>query len=113
MSNKIIFHPSVIESAISLKDLGINELAWKWEDVHIVIDYLVENKYAILGGDVYLLQGDEKIVTYDSWYLDRDTGTSWLDYVIKSKETADEYINSYHMKNGDNYCYSIIYSKNE
>ena len=113
MSNKIVFPSSVIDTAISLEELGIKDLAWKWKDIHNVITFLIDNEYAILGGDVYLLENGEKIITYDNWYLDKETGTSWLDYVTKSKKVAIEYIDNYHINNGDSYCYSIIYSKNK
>lgn len=112
MDNKVLFPFSVIDSAISLEELGIKELAWKWKDIHNVITFLVNNEYAILGGDVYLLENDEKIITYDNWYIDKETGTSWFDYVIKSQKKAIDYIDNYHIKNGDSYCYSIVYSKN-
>ena len=111
MTNEILFPSSVIDSAISLEELGINELAWKWKDIHYVIQLLVENECAILGGDVYLLKDNKKIITYDNWYIDKEAGTSWLEYVNKSKKVTMEYIDNYH-KNGDNYCYSIIYSNN-
>ena len=111
MINKIQFPSSMIDSSISLRELGIKELAWKWKDIKQVIDFLVEKKYAILGGDVYLLNNDQKIQTYDSWYIDRETGISWLDYVKKGKNVTVDYINQYYVSNGDSYCYSIICAK--
>ena len=111
MNKKNVLHPSMIDSSITLEALGIDELAWRFEDVHHVIDYLVDNGYAILGGDVYSLLGNEINSTYDGWYLDRDVIVTWNNYMVQSKVFAHEYINSYHTKNGEHYCYSLVYSK--
>lgn len=54
--------------AISLKELGISEYAWKFDDFIQVIDILKKNEIVVLGGDVYRLEGDSIISTCDSWY---------------------------------------------
>ena len=57
----------------------------------------------VLGGDVYELNGDEIIITYDSWSF---SGSNF----IKSFEKASEYINNYYKNNGDNFIYTLIVS---
>lgn len=106
--------PILLKSlAISLEDLGIEDLAWKWEDIHHVIEFLTQNGFAILGGDVYIIKNNQKEATYDSWYIDKEPGKSWSDYVDECKKVTIDYINKYHAKNGDNYCYSLIYTNNQ
>ena len=55
----------------------------------------------MLGGDIYGLNGDEVIITYDSWSF---SGSSF----IKSFEKASKYINNYYKNNGGNFIYSLV-----
>ncbi|MEK5389039.1 Imm40 family immunity protein [Margalitia sp. FSL K6-0131] len=104
--------PNTIKSlAISLDELGITDLAWKWGDVQHVIEFLKQNDFAILGGDVYIIENNQINTTYDSWYINRGPGESWYDYINECEKKTIEYINEYHFKNGDNYCYSLVYNK--
>lgn len=111
MSDTIQLPITVISSAISLKELGITDLAWKWEDIHHVIEFLKKNGYAILGGDVYFIENNQIETTYDSWYINRETGKSWCDYIKESEKVTVDYINEYYSKNGGDFCYSLVYSK--
>jgi len=51
----------------------------------------------------YELNGDEIIITYDSWSF---SGSNF----IESFEKASEYINNYYKNNGDNFIYTLIVS---
>jgi hypothetical protein len=66
--NKIPSHfpHNLLNKGLSLEGMGISELAWEKEDVLRVIEFLTDNTYAILGGDVYRKEGKEFISTYDN-----------------------------------------------
>jgi hypothetical protein len=107
------FSDKTIDKAI--KSLG-NELAWKKEDVFQAIDELIENKCAILGGDVWavvknninlskLTQVDAENIAIGiirgkdgqdyvyNWYSNKRQGESWDEYVLRSKIETIESIN--------------------
>lgn len=107
MNRKYNFLPQEILSVgINLEPLGIREMAWKCEDVLVVIDLLFRKGYSILGGDVYAYSNDLAEITYDNWYLDK---TDSKDFILKCKNKAIEFINNYSTINGANFIYSITY----
>ena len=95
------FPEELIDSAYSLSELGLNEFAWKYEDILKVIEYCFRRKIAILGGDVYCLRNSTIEFTYETWYSDQD-GKDWDDYVKESKEKSLVYISNYDSRNKDN-----------
>lgn len=96
----------LIKLGYNLETLGIAEIAWKSEDIMKVIDFLIEKKYIILGGDVYLLNGKELEFTYDSWYIEESSSPSLVE---ESRKKAYEYINEYVKNNGQGYMYSVVF----
>jgi len=98
------YENELIQDSHDLSHLGIKPLGWKYEQALKVLIYLNSQNCIILGGDVYRISdvdGDIS-VTYDNWYYEGDD-------VDKSLEVAQNYINNYHKRNGESYCYSIVY----
>lgn len=83
--------------AVTLKALGLdNSYAWPQEDVVDVIDELSKKGFAILGGDVLQILDNGTIkYTYDNWYIQKQSGFSWEEYVAQSRDYARNYILSY------------------
>ncbi|WP_047982135.1 Imm40 family immunity protein [Ornithinibacillus contaminans] len=104
------FPLDLFERGHSLEQMGVNEIAWKINDVKAVIECLIENGYAILGGDVYSLEKGNFVPTYDSWFLNKDEQIPWDNFTVKSKEKALEYIDNYE-KNGHEYFFVLVYSR--
>ena len=99
-----ILPQSLLSRGIFLREkIGVYEIGWKFDDVIKVLDVIKEKEMTVLGGDVYELNGDEIIITYDSWSF---SGSNF----IKSFEKASKYINNYYKNNGDNFIYTIIVS---
>lgn len=99
-----------ISCSKSLQQLGINNVAWNYHDVLNVIEYLVEHGYVILGGDVYNINGDILESTYDSWHTD-DASLDNQNLIAVAQARTIEYINNYHLRNGDQYLYSLVFEK--
>ena len=100
-----ILPQALLNMGIFLRDkIGVYEIGWKFDDVIKVLDVIKENEMTVLGGDIYGLNGDEVIITYDSWSF---FGSNF----IKSFEKAIEYIDNYHKNNGDNFIYSLVVEK--
>ena len=95
------------ETGISLEEMGSFGFAWKYKDILEILEYLKNNNYGILGGDVLQLDEERIFFNYDNWSLDTK-GITWKEYVDEGYELAKNYIENYYEKNGDNYCYNII-----
>jgi hypothetical protein len=105
---KKIIPPDLFERGISLERIGVHEIAWNWQDALRVLSILLENAIPILGGDVYLILGDEIRAALDNWHINRrEFGRSDL-YLKESHRISNSYITSYASQKGDNYYYSII-----
>ena len=99
-----ILPQALLNMGIFLRDkIGVYEIGWKFDDVIKVLDVIKEKEMTVLGGDVYELNGDEIIITYDSWSF---SGSNF----IKSFEKASKYINNYYKNNGDDFIYTLIVS---
>ena len=89
-----VFLEELILNALDLRSVGINEFAWRYENVLEVIESLCDNNCIILGGDVYKIEDKDSFVssTGDSWYYNK--GDSENDGVESCKK-ATEYIENY------------------
>lgn len=93
-----------LNDAYSLMDIGINEYAWDYENICLLIKKLKERRIPILGGDVYLVDNGTITPTYDSWYTKKDAE---CDYCESSYLQTLEYIDLFEDKVGK-YIYSIV-----
>ena len=102
---------NLMEKAVSLKDIGIDQVAWKQQDAISVVEILAENRVLILGGDVYsYVEGRVKLTSdRDNWYMTITVNVQDGTLLQKSKDISIEYIKSYALQNGENYCYSIVF----
>ena len=97
-----ILPQELLDRGIFLRDkIGVYEIGWKFDDVIKVLDIIKEKETVVLGGDVYELNDDEIIITYDSWSF---SGSNF----IKSFEKASKYINNYYKNNGDDFIYTLV-----
>jgi hypothetical protein len=105
------FPKELLHKGYSLKQNGVNEIAWKKVDAYQVIEFLMKSGYAILGGDVYTKEGGNFIPTYDSWFINKQEKISWENFILKSKEKALAYIEHYYSVNGSDYLYVLVFSQ--
>ena len=89
----------LLERGIRLREeYGIYDIAWRFDDVMEVLKITRGKRMIILGGDVYRLNGNEPIITYDNWYTEEEDDNAF--------ELAIEYITKYRARNGDDFAYS-------
>ena len=97
-----ILPQALLNRGIFLRErIGVCEVGWKFDDIVKVLDIIKEKEMTVLDRDVYELNGDEIIITYDSWSF---SGSNF----IKSFEKASEYINNYYKNNGDDFIYTLV-----
>ncbi len=106
MVNYELIPQHIIDKGIFLKELGIFEYVWIFEDVKRIITILDEKKIPILGGDVYKIYNGKIIRTYDSWYINK---SKEYDFRKKSYERTVSYISMYEERNEGDFLYSIIF----
>ena len=96
-----ILPQALLNRGIFLREkIGVYEIGWKFDDVIKVLDVIKEKEMVVLV-DVYELNGDEIIITYDCWSF---SGSNF----IKSFEKASKYINNYYKNNGDDFIYTLV-----
>ncbi|AKB28472.1 hypothetical protein MSSIT_1753 [Methanosarcina siciliae T4/M] len=103
------FPEILLEKAVDLKEIGIYNYAWKSDESIATVEFLANNGFIILGGDVFSLNNEVIESTGDSWYFEseniREKAT-----IDESKEQAVSYIEKYAKKNTDEeYIYSIVF----
>ena len=91
----------VRKEAVDLSVIHISNYAWKYEQIELVLQYLLTKEKIILGGDVYKLKHKTPELIYDSWYCDKED-------LINNLKQSQDYIKGYYNLNGKDYCYSFI-----
>lgn len=106
MINYDLIPQSIINKGIFLKELGVFEYAWIFDDIKNIIEIFDKKKIPILGGDVYKMVNGNICKTYDSWYINK---SNECDFYIKSYEKAISYISNYEKRNEAQFIYSIVF----
>lgn len=89
---------------MSLKRLGVNEIAFDYNHIMKIIEYCQKNRYIILGGDVYKKDGEIIIATTDSWYYSKCS-------IKESCKLATDYIMNYVHRNGYSFLFTLVLTK--
>lgn len=82
-------------------------IAWRASDLPLVMDYVVENGWMVLGGDVLTCLGN---YTHDSWYYNPDCSISITQNIKNSVAVCLEYVAKYTKRNGTNFLFSLVLS---
>ena len=86
---------SILGVGRSLEDIGVRNWALNQEDSLTALIKLTEIGIAVLGGDVYSVNGEFVESNYDNWYCNRDEHESDLAFVERSIIVARSYITNY------------------
>ena len=84
-----------LQNSISLAHMRISDIAFEKENIPEILEYLIKNNIAILGGDVLDKKSGEYWYNYDNWFLNKSPSESWEKYVLNSIEHTRKYINNY------------------
>ena len=84
-----VISKELLKKGISLLSLGINEYAWDKDNIKDIFEELSKRKIGILGGDVYKIENETIKMTFDSWYMNKDSSE---EFYQKSKLRALSYI---------------------
>lgn len=101
----------ILDAAIPLEKYGIRDLAWKKDSAIALVKSLQDDEIGILGGDVYKIELDRLIPTYDNWSSDHEEGELKKDYFLRSKSKALDYITHYPVDTNENILFSLVFTE--
>ena len=93
---------------IGLLEFGVNSRAFNREEIQDILEILREEGIAVKGGDVWKKNDNNIILTYDNWYCERNQNETYSDFVNRSIEYTNIYINNYNIEKGDLYFELVI-----
>ncbi|GCE11034.1 Imm40 family immunity protein [Tengunoibacter tsumagoiensis] len=98
-----IFTDNLYLEGFSLNDRGFSEVGWLYKDIFEVLSIYQQEKYKVLGGDVYRYSNRDIFHTYDSWSTDSFKN----DLFEKGYSYTFSYIENYYKLHGDSYIYTL------
>lgn len=98
----------ILSVGISLIESGINNWVLNRDDTLRAIQQLKALNVAVLGGDVYSINGDLVEPTGDNWFYNKNENESESEYIDNSIMQAANYINNYILIDGHIVGYAII-----
>jgi hypothetical protein len=85
----------ILHQGCWLGNLGIQNWALDRSLTLDVLSQLERAGVAVLGGDVYIRQGEAIEPSYDNWYCERRADETVLAFVSRSTRAAREYVIAY------------------
>ena len=93
----------LIDKSIDLSELGVNEVAWLFDDALEVISVLRKANVVILGGDVLnYTKGKRVSYALSAWHYDKADS-------LESVNDALTYIENWKRKYGDHFAYVLVF----
>jgi hypothetical protein len=80
---------------ISLRELGVDDVALKREDAISAIELLQTSAISILGGDVYNQSANRTELAYANWHCEPTTNESRAQFAERSCIESKQYIADY------------------
>lgn len=96
----------------NLEEIGIKSFGFLKEDSLKFIELLLLDNIPILGGDVLLIDENNKIqLIFDGWYCEKEENETDKQYTIRSGVLASNYIREYKNKNVPNniFLFDIVF----
>ena len=99
---------SILKTGISLEPMGVNEYAFSYENVLLVITEIEKLGVPILGGDVLTMDDGQFGYTGDRWSCNRRADEPIGEYFKRSIQHTRNYIEYYHKRNKGSFFFSIV-----
>ncbi len=93
----------------SLAQLRPDGLAWKKDAAIEVIRSLADHSYAVLGGDVLELRGEQLTYSGDYWDLPDEDVVLWDEYVEHTKASSIAFIEDVTGRKGDSLFFAVFF----
>ncbi|CYW17201.1 Imm40 family immunity protein [Streptococcus suis] len=93
---------NILDKGVDLSRIGINDYAYSWENIDVILAEIKKLNLTILGGDIYTIKDGELILTFDNWYYNQSNSNS---SIVKARE----YLYDYLEKNEGNFYFSLVF----
>jgi len=92
----------------SLKEVGVHETAIPRDATPDLIRALRGTDIAVLGGDVWLETSPGQFSpSYDNWHCDRKPNEPLLSFLVRSWNSAEEYVSAYPESGRGKHLYTV------
>jgi len=85
----------VVRNAVSLERFGISSYAFTRKDALSAINFLYLQTTPLLGGDVYVIDGDCLTPEYANWSCEQIEGELLREFSLRSLAATKAYIETY------------------
>ena len=86
---------SLLDVGVDLRAIGVNELAWRRDDVVLVLSALGDRDWAILGGDVVQSIGGQYEYDGGNWHCEPKPGETRSEFINRSHAESVRYVFKY------------------
>lgn len=95
----------------SLQEIGSAGSALAKSDALEAVDALKESQVAILGGDVVISTNGKLRYAKENWYIKKGSNEDLRDYLARSRQKAEDYIQTYPDPGNGTILYALIVSE--
>lgn len=99
---------AILSTGVSLEHIGVRNWALDARAAVSALNSLHARDTAILGGDVFSVNGSRIESTYESWYCDQREGESHRQFVDRSFARALEYVQGSRLTSGGAPYFAIV-----
>jgi hypothetical protein len=101
----------ILKIGVSLKPIGVKNWALSKENALAVLEKFYELKMPILGGDVCEIDKGIINYNYDNWYCEKRKDEGHNEFVVRSIQEAEDYINNYKSDDIDKIFFVFVASE--
>lgn len=102
------FQNFVKQNGVCLQGCGVLDFGLPAALAIEAIEILQGSSVAVVGGDVYALDGGSPVRSYDSWHAPDRQLVDVDRFEEVSHEAAKDYMRNYRERNGDNFLYTLV-----
>jgi hypothetical protein len=99
---------NILKCGHSLSGIGVSNWALKKSEAVNALTKFAELQVPILGGDVCELIDGVIQYNYDNWYCQQMQGEAKADFIVRSIEKANQYIENYRTKEPDKIFFAFV-----
>jgi hypothetical protein len=99
--------------AVSLESLGLRGVAFSHEDTKSVLAALEHTTIAVCGGEAFVSEHWGLVPLLESWTCDRFRGETVLDFALRSRERALDFIDTCAPERRDHLFFGLEFSSQD
>jgi len=102
---------TLLDRAVSLADVGIEELAWQPDDAREILELIKGTTVAILGGDIYSKRFGRFEPTYENWHVNRDPQEAPGAFAARALDISQSYLEKLKRRGAEELWVVFVFSE--